>query len=419
MVKTLPGYNVFAIFAFIPKEIRYVEVVVILFFYIYSNFKTKKINHFNFALQIIAFVSISLISTLINGVSFVDAMQVIYMFLFPFLIISTIAAFDYEPIYFDKLSNFVKYFILLCIPAAIYGFFVFRNYVNVNPADVINVYFSDASTSANFMFILAFYELSYYLNSRKNKNLVLFIISFIIAFLGFNEKSILFFIGLMIFYLIKTKKFNLKLVISISIIGLFLSLIYYYISQKEYIRQKSLIRVELLSEIDLTSVGPIRSYLNVPLALSESIIYPFFGSGPGTYSTPIVFSNFHAGKISSIAKKYNYTILLSSFNSQKNLINSALDWTVNIFSGLIVEFGIIASIIIIFLYKTIIKRLLKISNSNIQYSYLAWPTILSLFLLLVNSLVSNVANINEIVLMVPICIYVGMLQTHFINNIKT
>jgi hypothetical protein len=260
------------------------------------------------------------------------------------------------------------------------------------------------------MFIVSFIELGFFFHSKSNKHLYIAIIAFIIAFLGFDEKSTIFFAVLLIMFLVIGKRINLKILISLLLVFTILKVIQSSIIKEEIGGQASLIRIELLEDIDLTQIGPIKSYLNIPSVLAESIIYPFFGSGPGTYSNPIVFSKFAKGEISSVAKKYNYEIILAS-DSDSIGIKSALDWTVNIISGLIVEFGILCFVCIFYLYNKLIKNLFYIFKKNEQYSFLALSILFSLVLLLITASLSNVANIDEITLMGPLCLYSGILLT--------
>lgn len=398
MTNDLPGFDKFAIFSFLPKEIRYVEIILIIIAFIFALLNKNSLYRYSTLPSIFIFLFLAFIGGVINFIPFQDTLQVTYTFILPFLIIYTIISFDYNLNDLKKAINFYNIILLVSIPIMLYEFLFFRRLPVVNPADIANGLFRDSNVSANYFFILMFYNIAFFLKRGEKKYVIFSSAAFFLAFIGFNEKSTIFSVVLLLFFFVKTGKLrikNLVIIVPLVILLIFINTI----AKKD--DANPLLRLNLLEDVELTKIGPVKSYLNTFEIWTESIGYVIFGSGAGTYSNPIIFSKWERGKISELTRKYNYDIMLASESKDSN-INSAIDWTVNIFTGLLVELGFIAAMIIVLLYRKLLKDLINIYRKKDKSDYIALATILGLNLLLLNSLISNVSNIDEMVLIVPI-----------------
>jgi len=418
MIENLPGYSYFAFFSFLPKQIRYLEVILICFFFLrsilYSKRETKK---YDVGKIIVIFLLIAIVSSLINRVDVSTFSQATYIFIFPLLIFHIMLNFNLPIDYLEKIIKFIKIILLINLPIIIFEFLYFRllaNYSVVNADDVVTGIFADSQIQAIFFFNAFFLLLGNYFLFNKKNDLIFSIFAFCIAFIGFDEKDTVIVILLTIIMLFLLKQLNIKQIIfGVTIFALVISVINFF-RYKQHQENSSLIRFELLKNIDLTKLGPLKAYLNVINIYSESIIYPLVGVGPGTFSSPLVYSKFRGtGKMTQIAEKYNYNMILVGSNSawlstnqvmNANIV-SALNWNVNNIAGLVIEYGFICFILIFIFYKKLLVKLIRLYKEKLLYK----PRLLAVIMMFINLLlltsITNVENINDIVLIsIPIII---------------
>lgn len=429
MVEFLPAFEIFSIFNFLPKEIKYIEVLIIIYFFLYSIINSKRrTNNIPLLLFIISFLGI--VSFVFNSTNLMDMLQSIYSYIFPFMILFTIYHFNYDILWFYKFINFLKNFVIISFIVALYQIINYRilgNAGNANLADVVNTFFVNSHVSSFYFYLVSMIFLSVYIIKREKSYLYYIIISLFIAFFGFNEKVLFVFILFAIIFIMMIgknlfKNFLFKL--SFFIIIIFLST--FLLKNNE--NPNKLIRYELLQNIDFKNSGPIKAYSNIFNIYNEFPYSILIGIGPGSFSHPLVYRRFREDReVTKIAYKYNYDMILlgSKADWLGNLrfyninISSALDWNVNLIAGYIIEFGLLSSIILFLLYKNLLSKLLSIfkKSKNQFYKSLSLALFLELLLIIFIGAISNTDNINEISLMAIIILPTAILIRGYENKI--
>lgn len=375
MLNTLPGYSTFGLLTGIPKPLLYASVLTIVFFSYFIFFKRKE--KYPITLFIFLLVYFCAMSFFWNSLSIIPVIQGVFYFFTPIVVFGIFFNCDDRIIDLEKTVNFYILTGIINIPIACYLFLKYSltwTWQVYNPLDAVNALFSDSHTYAFFLLFLLFL-LSYKISDNRKKgknnlfNYSIFSLSILLFVFTFNEKLILIVIICFFFYFIFYVKtsFLLKSFVILILAG-FSAYVYAFIS---YRLNKFLM---LYSYVDIPFVKAYTKSLDVFLSYPSTII---FGSGFGEYGTVIVNTNVKNGYFPNLAYKYNYMEiqrivnphLLS--NSRLELLSSSLQISVNTFTSLLVESGLLIGSCIYYFYFSLTHKLaFKSKNSMANLSRL-------------------------------------------------
>ena len=278
MDKNLPSFEVFRPFAFIPKEIRIIELVVVCVLFLFSIRKVfEKERNVIYAIFIVGFI-VS-IGSVINSVGLKDSIQMLYVTLLPFILYIIFRSRGFDSLNIADVSKFYKFILIVNLPVTIYQFFVFRSQYPSSASDVVQGFFSDQHTAANFFFIFFLIFYAEYGAQKKISSLLFACAAFLMGKFGYNEKSTLFMGLIFLTMLIVKKELNFRTTAMIALLGIALFSISQYVASES---SQEELRTEILTEIDLTEIGPVKSYINIPKVLSESSRLSVFWRWSGT-----------------------------------------------------------------------------------------------------------------------------------------
>lgn len=415
MLDSIPGYNYFSIATFFPRTVAIIVwIFVITCFYFLYGLRGSQIVPNSF---LIGLFTIGTIGGLFAGVEYVDVIQGVVIFLFPFLIFNTIIGLQVRTFTYQDAIRIMLKIGLFNVPVALIAFFTFRDLgADYNPDDVVNGFFSDSHQYSVFFIFLSLLFLSSWFYDRNKKNLIGFLFAAVFSYFGFNEKAFLLFLFVLsVTIIVWFPKYRLKLLLAMIVL---IVIGQYVIGQKQ---DELGLRIDLLSKVDIKDIPLVDSYLNIPEIFLTNPSYLLLGAGWGGFGTPIAYSRIKRSLTTSVAEKYNYFSLYASLNidGSEYVQQSALEWTSTLFVGFIIESGIIGSILFFIIYARLMRFFFSVSQMSRQYSNIGMAALVYLILILLLSFVSTYTSFDDVVVIMPPIVLGALIMSENIQEKTT
>lgn len=402
MLDEVAGYSVVHLLS-LPREIRYFEIIFVSFFSLYSYFRSSdQKNRFEFLTAPYLLIVLGLLSGIINGVGFVDTFQGLYLYLSPLLIFFTARWLGLTVTEFRTMKKVIIWVLVINIPFWIYQVLTF--FVNDGNGDNVNGLLRDAHLFAIFFYSAALYCFAY---GILRKNLLwggAAFILFLIGFVAFNEKATLFMIPIVIGMVIGLSGSSVrKTILPVFITGV-MAYGAYSFGQNLMSKVETEYRTDVITENDLSDLGTVIAYIQLPLVFSEHPTALIYGVGSGNYGSSIALRKNVEGTATELSRKYVGDLEFAG-------TVGAFAWRTNYLIGLLVEFGLIFSMIILMFYYSMLKTSIKIFaklRSNEERAILSYA-LGSMILLWMNALVSNISNLDEGILSYPVLIALAII----------
>ena len=358
----------------------------------------------------IALPIIGVLGGLLNGVGFVDIFQGLYLYTSPILVFYTCIWLNVEL----KDFNIIKYFVLIIyitnVPAWFYQVVTFYSFDG--NGDNVNGLLRDAHLFANFFYFGVIYCFAMSIIYKKMMWGVMAIICFAIGFMAINEKATLFLIPILIIILIMFTGIKLKrLIIPLAVFGV-IGYTAFTIGSNIMAKTDTKFRTDVFEENDLSDIGTIVAYIQIPFVFAEVPSALVYGVGAGNYGSSIALRRHVEGTETELSKRYVGDLELAGYVG-------AFAWRTNYLIGALVEFGLIFTGIFLLFYTRLARNLIsriKLTSNKDELAIIAF-TLGSLALLWMTALVSNISNLDEGILVYPIIISAAILYNHQLKKI--
>ena len=399
MLDQLAGYPIFHVFD-LPREIRFIEFIIVLGFFIFSYFKNKQNKEYiepeylfiPWILPVIA-----LTGGLLNNVGMTDIFQGLYLYTSPLLVFYTALWLKIESKDLLKLRTVVFIIMLFNIPAWIYEVNVYYSFDG--NGDNVNGMLRDAHLFAAFFYFGVIYCFSLAILKRSIIWAIGAILFFIVGFMAINEKATLFLGPILFSVLVGITEIKLKrLILPLLLFGL-IGYAAYSVGESIMAKTDTKIRVDIFEDNDLSDIGTIVAYVQLPLVFAEVPTALIYGAGSGNYGSSIALRRNVEGTETDLSKRYVGDLELAG-------AVGAFAWKTNYLIGTLVEFGLIFTFILLSFYYRVGKRIVFVFKTIAEtedkgvISYVLG----SLALLWMTALVSNISNLDEGILVYPIMI---------------
>jgi hypothetical protein len=411
MLKSIPGYSIFCVFSEVKTTSLIIPfmAIVVLFYIIYGSKNRLFIGN----PSIVVITLLLSIGSFLQGSDLSEIIQGLYIVLIPILIFKTILGFDKVVVQREEVLKILVAIGIINIVPALYTFYnyglggevyFYHNGYRVNRFDVVNGFFSDAHQYSIYFYFLSVVVFGYYCK-MNSKYIFLSLIFFGVAFLGFNAKGLLvFLLLLLLMVLIFTFRKRMVLgVLAVSSIFLLFSILYGIVIKYDS-------RIELFKNISLQDapvVNPIVKSIDVFITYPEIAL---FGAGVGNYGTTIAIARANKnGEMSTLARKYNGYSIWSMTSKDDSLVKSNefisfLSFNINTFTSMLVELGLIVSVLIFGFYYRIIKYYFTSMITQSQYWTIDFALVFYFIFIFINSLLVLWGSFDDEVAIIPILI---------------
>jgi hypothetical protein len=403
MASYTTGYGLFNFLSFIPRSVRYVEVPIVVFGYVWSILYARKQD--DQLKEPVGLAPLGLLwligclGFLGSSASLPDSIESLYTFSMPILVFGTL--WNLSPT--DRNVHLWRAFMYLAVGANIvlgaYQIVTFDPRLN---ADAVNGLMRDAHHLGNYLFIFLLIEVGILLGARRFLRVVLLLPVLLVACATFNEKSILFFAVLLVALLLFSRGVSLgrKAVSVAAVAAVVLGL--FQIAKAEDV---SGLRSGAMLQENLRTLGTVQGYAQLESVFQEHPDALLLGVGAGNYGSSIALRRAVNGEdLSPIAVRYNPWML------ELSTLSGGYDFTSNYFTGLLVEHGAIAFACIVYSLFVIFRAPFdKRDFASIAASPLPFAVSCAVVFLTLNGLVTNVSGWDEMSLAAPVLFFAAWL----------
>ena len=348
----------------LPTTVRFVEPAVILGV-IALAYLFGRPSRDHFTTSILRWLGILGVAGIVGSIlappGLLNMLYGIYdvMVAFVLLVAALVVGFDRT-----ELMKLTRYLVLLCLLNWIVG--VVQAVVLGVEADLIHGLFNDANTMSTVFYVLSGYCLYRYALSRSLPHLFYGLFLLPIAYLGFNEKLNLFFLGCMMPLVFLRLRKRLLPVILAGVTGVLL-----IVATVDFAASRGLSgRTSQVSDLTaqrggLVALGVIRSW---PLAWEQIKDQPLellFGSGASNYGGPVAAGRFNNGTATTITNE------IFEFQTGREYLG-AFDSPTNYFSNVLAEFGLVGFLAALALLGRIVWTLHRLGAWHSDPDLVAW-----------------------------------------------
>ncbi|OLC43996.1 MAG: hypothetical protein AUI89_05455 [Gemmatimonadetes bacterium 13_1_40CM_3_65_8] len=249
----------------------------------------------------------------------------------------------------QELAIVSAYFFLLCFVNWFVG--VDQAVVMGVQADRIHGLYDDANTMSTIFYVVSGYCLYRYAIARTVPHLLYGLFLIPMAYLGFNEKLNLFFLGLMLPLILFRLTRNPMHMLFAAIVGIaLLSLTLGFAERSGLTGRTSTVSDLVRGRGGFGALGVIRSW---PLAWEQISDHPatlLFGSGASNFGGAVAANRFNNGTATSITNE------VFQFQTSAEYLG-AFDSPTNYFTNVLAEFGLVGFLAIVGLLGFILRRL--------------------------------------------------------------
>lgn len=355
MRDTLPGYDYLNLLRFFPRSIFYALCLGLLIAcYLKYGLKRKTLFSNYFVLGI---VYLTIISFLLNSGDLVSTFQGIFYFFSPLLVFQIVYNLPSKFLSLDKGINFYLGFLAINIPIALYLFFSYgltSDFSNYNPYDVVSGFFAESHAFGIFI-LLCIALLIYRIKQTGDLKYKVFLaVSIFVEIVCYNEKLMVLLLVVLFFYFIFQFSGYFKVKVALILVTILMGVQVYTIIDN---------RIGIVSNYSFWNLPVFESYENVGSVFYENPQYFITGSGFGEYGTIMVHTKVDDGSFPQLAKEYNYVSIMRVVNpkalpsSVLASFASSIQIPLNTLTSLIVEVGVLITILLAFFYLVILKNL--------------------------------------------------------------
>ena len=348
----------------IPTQVRFVEPIVLIsvlaLAYLFGRPPQDR-----FLVSILRWLALFFVAGIVGSAlafpGVLTAAYGTYDVTVAFLLLVAVVALRYDRI---ELITLTRYLVLLCLLNWIVG--VVQAVVLGVEADHIHGLYNDANTMSTVFYVVSGYCLYRYALSRSLPYLAYGLFLIPIAYLGFNEKLNLIFLGLMLpLVLLRLRRSPLRAALA-GIAGLLLIGATMSLATSSGMMGRTNDLSDLVTERGgLLTLGVVRSW---PMAWDEIKNQPatfLFGTGASNFGGAVAAGRFNNGTATQVTNE------IFKFQTSSEYLG-AFDSPTNYFSNALAEFGLVGLVAVVALLGRIVWTLHRVGRCHTDPDLVAW-----------------------------------------------